>query len=162
MRVHLAVQVVSKSVAQLIDRYAAVNDLGPKYAPLRDIVLACDRLVDICNANYAKGCECINSPDHNHVKELQLILLLFAEWKSKCKMKEEFITNESYEDLCWLVYGSKGIDQEYLLNNKSRQMMQRRHGSDCRELEFAAFRQANSNGFEYDIRGIEARRSACR
>ena len=41
-------------------------------------------------------------------------------------------------------------------------MMQHRGGSDCRENEFAAFRQSNSNGTEYDIRGIEARRSAYR
>ena len=41
-------------------------------------------------------------------------------------------------------------------------MMQRRGGSDVCEFEFAAFCQSNSNGLEYDIRGIEARRSAYR
>lgn len=49
-----------------------------------------------------------------------------------------------------------------MLENKSIRMMQRRGGSGSCEFEFSAFRQSNSNGFEYDIRGIEARRSAYR
>ena len=68
----------------------------------------------------------------------------------------------SWDDLCWLVYGLEGIAQEYLFKDKSRRMMQRRGGSDVCELEFAAYRQSNSNGCEYDIRGMEARRSAYR
>ena len=164
MRVHLAVQVVSESVAHLIDRY--VKEMGPtiaeKYAPLKSIILACDRLVDIWNANYSKKCECINSPTHPHLKELRSILLLFDEWRKHSATKDEFITSESWEDLCWLVYGIEGMAQEYLENDKSRRMNQRRGGSDVCEFEFAAFRQSNSNGSEYDIRGIEARRSAYR
>ena len=162
MRVHLAVQVVSESVAILINRYTKEMgvDMASKYASLKTIVLACDRLVDIWNANYSKKIECINSPNHDHVKELHIILLLFSKWKKGCNTKFEFITNESWEDLCWLVYGIKGLSKEYLKEDKSRRMNQRRGGSDVCEHEFAAFRQSNSNGTEYDLRGIEARRSA--
>ena len=161
MRVHLVVQVVSESVATLIDRYTYEmgEDLVVKYAPLRCIVTACDRLVDIWNANYFKGCECINSPHHHHLKELRTNLLLFAEWKNGYESKDKFITSESWEDLYWLVYSMEGIAQEYLKNDKSCRMMQRRGGSDVCEFEFAAFRQSNSNKSEYDIRGIEVRRS---
>ena len=65
MMVHLAVQVVSESVAILIDRYTTEMgaDIALKYTPLKSIILACDRLVDIWNANF----ECIDSPDHDHV-----------------------------------------------------------------------------------------------
>ena len=56
----------------------------------------------------------------------------------------------------------KGLSNEYLKEDKSRRMNQRRGGSDVCEHEFAAFRQSNSNGTEYDLRGIEARRSAYR
>ena len=170
MRVHLAVQVLSASVVSLIDRYIKDPnvqaekgvDIVQKFGPLKEIVGACDRLVDIWNANYSKKCECIDSPNHRHIKELHVILLVFAEWKNGCRNKDEFITNKSWEDLCWLVYGIKGIACEYLLNNKSRRIMQRRGGSDVCENEFAAYRQSNSNGSEFDIRGIEARRSAYR
>ena len=170
MRVHLAVQVLSSSVLSLIDRYTKDSDvqkdkgseLVQKYAPLRTIVQSCNRLVDIWNANHDKKCKCIDSPVHSHVKELHSILLVFAEWKNSCKSKNEFITNESWEDLCWMIYGIIGISSIYLRKDESRRMMQRRGGSDCCENEFAAFRQSNSNGTEYDIRGIEARRSAYR
>ena len=101
MRVHLAVQVLSRSVGYLIDRYTSDNELrdemgsslAEKYSPLKDIVLACDKLVDIWNANYSKGYECLNSPDHSSLKELHSIMLLFAEWKNGCQKKEEFITS---------------------------------------------------------------------
>lgn len=45
MRVHLAVQVVSQSVVHLINRYAAANDTVEEYSLLKDVILACDRLV---------------------------------------------------------------------------------------------------------------------
>ena len=56
----------------------------------------------------------------------------------------------------------EGLASKYLKKDGSLRMMQRRGGSDVCENEFAAFRQSNSNGTEYDIRGIEARRSAYR
>ena len=133
------------------------DDLVVKYAPLRCIVMECDRLVDIWNKHYSKGCECINSPHHHHLKELRTILLLFAEWKNCFESKYEFITNKSWEDLCWLVYSMEGIAREYLKINKSCRMR-----SDVCKFEFAAFRQSNSNGSENDIRGIEATRLSYR
>jgi hypothetical protein len=170
MRVHLAVQVLSTSVVQLIERYVKDpliqaqhnGDSEKLYAPLKTLISSCDRLVDICNANGKKECEYIDSPDHFHIKELRDILQLFHEWKESCKSKDEFITKESYEDLCWLVYGLEGVAKEYLKQDKSRRMMQRRGGSDCCENEFASFRQANCNPTEFDLRTIEARRAAFR
>ena len=46
--------------------------------------------------------------------------------------------------------------------DKSRRMNQRGGGSNVCEFEFTAFRQSNSNGSKFDIRGIEARHSAYR
>ena len=163
MRVHLAVQVLSSSVINLIDRYTKDDcDKMKMYAPLKNIIHACDRVVDIWNANHSKKCECINSPDHPHVKELHSILLLFAEWRNESSDRYEFITRESLEDLCWMIYGIDGISKIYLKKDSLLRMMQRRGGSDVCENEFAAFRQSNSNGTEFDIRGIEARRAAYR
>lgn len=99
IRIHLAVQVVSELVAVLIDLY--INEIGvdmvERYAPLKSLVLECNRLVDIWNANYSKKCEFINSSTHAHVKKLHSILLLFDTWKNVCKTKDEFITNESWD-----------------------------------------------------------------
>ena len=162
MRFHLVFHVVSSPVADLIDRYVKEKGVHTteKYAPIKSIILACDRLVDIWNGNYLKGCECINSPNNPHLKELHSILLLFAEWKNQSNSKDEFIISKLWEDICWLVYGIEGIAQQYLMLDKSRQMNQRRGGSDVCEFEFAAFRQSSSNGSEFDICGIETRCSA--
>ena len=54
MQVHLAVQVLSRSVGDLIDRYTAgseesdemVCNLVKKYNPLKDIILACGRYME--------------------------------------------------------------------------------------------------------------------
>ena len=77
-------------------------------------------------------------------------------------MREDFITNEAWEDLCWLVYGIEGLSNKYLSKDKSPRKVQRRGGSGVCKLEFAAFHQRNPNGSEFDIRGIEVRSSAYR
>jgi len=90
MRVHLAVQVLSESVGDSIDRYSN-EGLLDEYAPLNEIVLVCDRIVDIWNANYSKRCECLDMPNDQLIKELHAILLLFVEWKNGCDSKNDFI-----------------------------------------------------------------------
>ena len=75
MRVHLAVQVLSYSVFNLIERYTddidAQNekacDMVKIYAPLKSIIQSCDRLIDIWNINGSKKCVCINSCTYSHV-----------------------------------------------------------------------------------------------
>ena len=77
--VHLGVQVVSESVAELIERYTYANNVQmdtdvsmvEKYAPLKEI----------WNVNHSKKCGCINSPNHLHIKELHTILLLMLNEK---------------------------------------------------------------------------------
>ena len=59
-----------------------------------------------------------------------------------------------------MVYTLAGIASEYMKKDKSWKIMQRRGGSDCCEFGFAAFFLSNSNGTEYDIRGIDVQRSA--
>ena len=78
MRVNLAFQFVSKSVTYLVEIYPVENKLVEEYAPSQDVILLCDRLVDISNANHSKKYECINSPVYSHIKELHTIILLFT------------------------------------------------------------------------------------
>jgi len=172
MRVHLAAQVLSQSVVSLIERYGANDDaeiaqednsIREMYGPLKELIASCDRLIDIWNGNREKKCENIDSPNHPHINELRKILVLFDNWRAECgNNKEQFITKETWEDLCWLVYGLEGLANQELKDDKSRRICQRRGGSDCCENTFAAYRQGNSNGTELDIRQMEARRGAYR
>ena len=121
MRVHLSVQAFSQCTLRLIDRCAPNCGGISKYSSQIEVIKKVDRLVDICNntsmsnRNEFKGCEMINSPDHFHLEELFDILELFSEWRAEAgKNQEEFITWQSYEDLCWLVFGIVGMAKTYL------------------------------------------------
>ena len=122
-----------------------------------------DRLIDIWNGNRSKGCECINSRKHNHIQELREILDTFNEWKHQCtNVKVEFIPEQSWEDLCWLVYGIEGVATTYLFEETSRVMVQRRGGSDVCENMFAEIRFANQRPTGEQASQVVARRSGFR
>ena len=83
MRVFLSVQILSSSVHELLWKYVDGNDeLTVKYSSLMSIVLMLDRLIDIWNHPDSKGFECINSPNHQYIDELESILLIFSKWKN--------------------------------------------------------------------------------
>jgi hypothetical protein len=109
--------------------------------------LKVDRLVDICNGTIKnkkgvkKGCENIDRPDHPLLKEALEVLVMFAEWKKEAgKETSAFITNQSYEDLCWLVCCLVGVSQTYLRPDQKNILVQRRLGTDDIEHIFAYFR----------------------
>eukprot|EP00978_Attheya_sp_CCMP212_P047092 scaffold421221_cov91-Attheya_sp.AAC.2 len=164
MRVHLAVQITSQHMIQLIDEYSEKCGGVSEYAPSREIIASLDRLIDICNNtgmsgnNVFKGCEPICSPTHSHLPELARILMLFTEWKNEAgSNKDAFISQQSYEDLTWLVFGFTGIAQSYLDEDGSKVMIQKRGGSDCCEHHFADLKCSNRRG------GIdESRKSSAR
>ena len=49
MRVHLAMQVVSRSMVNMIDAHAEECGGMDEYGPIQKIICAIDSLVDICN-----------------------------------------------------------------------------------------------------------------
>ena len=49
MRVHLAMQVVSQSMVNMIDAHAEKCGGMDEYEPMREIICGIDRVVDICN-----------------------------------------------------------------------------------------------------------------
>jgi hypothetical protein len=118
-------QVCSTTMVELIDEYADKVDSGGNgtavFSSLKAVLLKVDRLVDICNGTIKnkkgvkKGCENIDRPDHPLLKEALEVLVMFAEWKKEAgKETSAFITNQSYEDLCWLVCCLVGVSQTYL------------------------------------------------
>jgi hypothetical protein len=146
MRVYLAVQVCSMSMCELIDLHAT-RDLKPLYQSLRRVIVKVDRLVDICNGTrenhkgVKKGCHNLNSPKHPLVKELLDILALFAKWKGEAgRDTKRFIPWQSYEDLCWIVFGFVGLAQTYLSEDFTRRLVQRRGSTDVLEHLFGNIR----------------------
>ena len=169
MRVYLATQVFSQSVINMVKVYInsfpveCMEEIRKNYEPLLIIIDKLDRLIDIWNGNRSKGCECINSRKHNHIQELREILDTFNEWKHQCtNVKVKFIPEQSWEDLCWLVYGIEGVATTYLFEETSRVMVQRRGGSDVCENMFAEIRFANQRPTGEQASQVVARRSGFR
>ena len=79
MRVHLAVQVVSNSVVDLIEKYE--NREIKDYSSLKMMIVNVDWLVDLWNGDRRKGYENINSPNHEYLTSFLSILKVFADWR---------------------------------------------------------------------------------
>ena len=120
------------------------------FKPMIELFNSVDRLVDIMNGTgFKKGkdrnVELINKPKHRHVLELFDILRLFEEWKTECGgYTDKFITQYTYEDLVWMVFGVAGV-AIYLKEDGSIAMHQGRHGSDVLEHLFSQIRYINCN-----------------
>jgi hypothetical protein len=157
MRVFLAVQVMSQSTIRMIKNYCAKNsdaDIN-EYQGMIEIFEKVDRLVDICNARgaaeitkvgTARNTYKINSPRHEHLKDLFDVLRLFEEWKVEAGgFTKHFVTKQTYEDLLWTVYGIAGVAVEYLEEDGSKEFDQSVSGSDCCEHFFTGIKQDCSN-----------------
>ena len=167
MRVHLAVQIFSDGVACMLEDHIEFIDEATKtlYEPLIAIIRNVDKLIDIWNARSDKKCGMIDCPNHSHITELREILDIFEEWRNESKENGgvySFIPNESWEDLCWLVYGIEGVATTYLKDNKSLVMHQKNGGSDVCEHNFADTRARNQNPDTQSTNSILGRRAGLR
>jgi hypothetical protein len=161
MRVFLAVQIPSLTMIEMIEYACDAPEseycIGD-YSSVIDIFRRVNRLVDIMNGKNSHGgkildVEQINSPTHRHLEELLSILRLFEEWKRESgKAKKKFITKETYEDLCWMVFGTVTLACTYLKSDGSNKMDQGRSGTDPLEHFFCKVRRKNPNGGEQDCR----------
>ncbi|KAL7527937.1 hypothetical protein ACHAXR_003152, partial [Thalassiosira sp. AJA248-18] len=154
MRVFLAVQVSSQTMIQMIkDHCDCVENLADieEFAPIIELFDKVDRLVDIMNgSNQKKGkvrnVQLINHPKHGHISELFDILRVFEEWKNEVGGDtKKFITNYTYEDLVWMVFGVAATACLYLKEDGIDAMHQGRSGSDVCEHFFSMIRYINSN-----------------
>ena len=149
MRVFLAVQVLSLSVHELMKRFVEGDkNMADEYSSLMLVVSKLDHMIDIWNHPGDKGFVCIDCPDHPYILELESILVLFTEWKEESVAAKNpwiMFSSEIYNDLCWIVYGLKGVSFFYLEERKRWSMVQRRGGTDDVEHAFAHQRNKNSN-----------------
>ena len=136
----------------MIREYCEVTETADisDYEPMIELFDKVDRLVDIMNGNNVSGgknrdVEHINCPRHRHVFELFDVLRIFEEWKKESGgFSAKFITNYTYEDLVWMVFGIAAA-ATYLKEDRSLAMHQGRSGSDVREHFFSQVRYINSN-----------------
>lgn len=148
MRVFLAVQIPSQNTITMLKAESGNDE---QYAPMIELFEAVDRLVDIMNGTgYKNGKNknvgLINTPTHHHMIELFGILQTFEGWKLECGgFTKAFITQQTYEDLVWMVFGVVAIGSLYLDEDGKHTMHQGRSGSDVCEHFFAMIRYINSN-----------------
>lgn len=153
LNVPLSVQITSLDSIEIINDNCEKPGIGGKdlYAPLAELLEKMDRFIDIVNCTRMngsryKGCEPIDAPSHNHVKELLDTSAYLESWRAECGgFTDEFITKETFEDLCWTVFGIVGVALTYLKEDKSRVMYQQRSGSDVCEHHFSMIRSGNVN-----------------
>ena len=73
------------------------------------------------------------------------LVSIFSEWKNKSgSNKNEFITTQSYEDLCWIVFAKVGVCTTYLKDDNSLLLVPGHSGSDIVEHHFGHIRQTNT------------------
>lgn len=179
MRVHFAVQILSKSVIEMIERYISSSEsqeeLRLKYKSLLEVIEKLDVMVDIWNHYTDKVFidgerygpirkeKDEDIQNHKYITYLEDILILFAKWETETRemktFKTEFMPSTLYKSFAWLVYGIKGVASQIPDGGR---MMQRRGGTDEVEQEFARIRAGNANSTMADTRGIIASGSSVR
>ena len=172
MRVHLAVQVLSLSVHEMISNYCKNNEERMKrYSSLLLFVEKINTVVDIWNHPSTKTFKCepnglryepIGNSDHKYINYLESILVLFQEWNEETKKSKEpfkFMPKTLFLSFIQLVYGMKGVASQI---PPGCYMVQCRGGTDDVEQEFSRNRQLNSNPTLGDMRGQIARGTGVR
>jgi hypothetical protein len=166
MRVHLAAQITSQTMIELIDNYAPDPEKFEGGA-MTEVLNALDRFIDIINAKMEnrgkhKGCHIINAPHHPHLKELIEIAKIFGEWKNENTGSSHFIPQSTYEDICWAVFGIVGMAKTYLFVDEKRKMNQAISGSDPCEHHFGNINDQNANANAGEMRSYSAKSTASR
>ena len=177
MRVHLAAQILSKGVLDLLDKNLSAGD-RLEYESLLSTVQQLNNVIDIWNHPKSKrflGEE--NNERYSNIKKetgkdimvhpyieyLISVLKWFSDWRKETKenktFKTKFIPNTLYESFCWLVCGIIGVASQI---PDGYEMVQRRGGTDDLENEFARQRQSNSNPTIMDSRGMMAQAAGYR
>ena len=96
------------------------------------IVSKLNRLIGNWNHPDSKACLCINCPNHKYITELEDMLVLFWDWKKEATTAKNpwaCFSPEIYNNLCWIMYGLKGVAKLYLEDGKKWEMVQSRGGT---------------------------------
>ena len=77
MRVHLAVQIFSKNVVNMIDDYAEICGGKEKYGPMREVILLMNNFIDVMNGK--TKVDRVLSPNDSKLEELMKVVYIFSE-----------------------------------------------------------------------------------
>ena len=81
------------------------------------------------------------------------LVSIFSEWKNKSlSNKKEFISMQSYEDLCLIPFAKVGVCLKYLRDDESLLLVSGRSGSDVVEHNFRHIRHTNAQPSIYECR----------
>ena len=127
MRVFLAAQILSSSLHELLRQFIDGNEqFKIEYLSLMLIISKLDRLIDTWDHPDSKEMVYIDCVDYEYINELKSILLLFTKWRdvtTVAKKSWEGFSTEIYNDLCWTVYGMKGISSHVQWFNLEVELM---------------------------------------
>ena len=105
-----------------------------------------DRLVDILNGNYDKGCSSIDSPNHPLLFELLDYVKWLHQWKRQSRNANNnylFFAESTYQDTVWCALSLVYSAMKQLPDGHN--IVQRRLGSDFVEQNFAQSRSKNAH-----------------
>ena len=140
----------------MIDDYAEICGGKEIYGPMRGVILLMNNCIDIMNGR--KKVDCCSSPNDPKLDELMKLVAIFSEWKNECgSNKNEFITTQSYEDLCWIVFAKVVVCTTYLKDDNSLLLVPGHSGSDIFEHHFGHIRQTNTKPSILECKHITAR-----
>ena len=84
-----------------------------------------------------KKVDCFPSPNDERMDDLLKIISIVLEWENESlSNKKEFISIQSYEIFCCIVFTKIGICSKYLHDDKSLLLVPGRSGSDVVERHF--------------------------
>ena len=76
-RVHLAVQICSENVVNMIDNHAEFFGGKEKYGPMREVILLMNNFIDAMNGN--TKVDRVLSPNDSKLEELMKVVYIFSE-----------------------------------------------------------------------------------
>jgi hypothetical protein len=127
MRVYLSVQVVSSSVARMVEKAIADDEIDLKldrkqHRRLIELAWRVDRLVDVINgrsrseaSSYKADFEPSTGEDIQ--KKLLTIITWFAEWEESVDSSSSFLADQTWVGLQRMILGHVGVIQCYVLDN---------------------------------------------
>ena len=76
-RVHLAAQICSENVVNMIDNYAEFFGGKEKYGPMREVILLMNNFIDVMNGK--TKVDRVLSPNDSKLEELMKVVYIFSE-----------------------------------------------------------------------------------
>ena len=163
MKVRLSTQVLSQSMIGVVNDFcasgstpAAIAERSADYAPVIELLEVMDALVDIMNSKAMnsrgekkKGLPVIDCGQEADkvIDSLVEILGFFHDWKDEATNPDEFLPEQTWEDLNWLIASNVGLVKFYRKKFPSVFSWSfRSGGSDVIEHHFANVRQSHGRG----------------